>query len=144
MYIGGQLIELDLVEEESEDNKPEKDDVAKYVEPDEGELLVIQRSLHVDLKQEELWQHEALFHTRCTSHGKVGSVITNSGSCTNVVSEEMLVKLGLKIEKPPKPYNIHWLQDGGGMKITHRCLVSFFIGKTYCDDFTSPISTRLL
>ena len=60
-------------------------------------------------------------------------MIIYSGSCTNVVSEEMVMKLGLKTEKHPKPYNIHWLQDGRGMKITHRCLVSFSISKTYCD-----------
>ena len=36
-----QLIEIDLVKEEPEDNKPEEDDVTKYIEPDEGELLVI-------------------------------------------------------------------------------------------------------
>ena len=61
-------------------------------------------------------------------------MIVDSGSCTNVESEEMVTKLGLKTKKYPKPYNIHWLQDGGGMKITHRCLVSFSIGKTYCDE----------
>ena len=46
----------------------------------------------------------------------------------------MVKKLGLKTEKHPKPYNIHWLQDGRGMKITYCCLVSFSIGKTYCDE----------
>ena len=42
--------------------------------------------------------------------------------------------LGLKIERNPKPYNIYWLQDSGGMKITKRCLVSFSIGKIYNDE----------
>ena len=32
------------------------------------------------------------------------------------------------------PYQIHWLQDGGGVKITHRCLVHFSIGKIYNDE----------
>ena len=63
------------------------------------------------------------------------SVIVDSGRCTNVVSEEMVTKLGLRTEKHPKPYNIHWLQDGEGMKITHRSLVSFSIGKTYCMNY---------
>ncbi|XP_024020183.1 uncharacterized protein LOC112092147 [Morus notabilis] len=45
----------------------------------------------------------------------------------------MVTKLGLKIEKHPKPYNIRWLQDGGCMKVTKRCLVSFSIGKNYKD-----------
>ena len=133
MYIGDQLIEIDSVKEEHEDKLEDDDDVEEIL-PDEGELLVIQRSLHVDLKKEEPWQRDTLFHTRCTSHGKVCSVIVDSGSCTNVVSDEMVKKLGLKIEKHPNPYRIHWLENSGGMKITHRCLVSFSIGKTYCDE----------
>ena len=70
---------------------------------------------------------------------KVCSMIVDSGSCTNVVSEEMVTKLGLKTEKHPKPYNIHWLQDGRDVKITHRCLVSFSIGKTYYDELWSDV-----
>ena len=56
IYIGDQLIEIDPVKEDLEKSKPEKeDDIAEYIKLDEGELLVIQRSLHVDLKQKEPW-----------------------------------------------------------------------------------------
>ena len=51
MYIGDQLIEIDSVKEEQEDNKLE-DDYIEKIGPDEGELLVILQSLHVDLKKE--------------------------------------------------------------------------------------------
>ena len=51
MYIDDQLIELSTVEDEPEDNNQEEDIFDEYIEPDEGELLVIQRSLHVDLKK---------------------------------------------------------------------------------------------
>ena len=61
-------------------------------------------------------------------------MIIDSVSCANVVLEEMVTKLGLKTKKHPNPYNFHWRQDGGGMKITHHCLVSFSIGKIYCDE----------
>ena len=61
-------------------------------------------------------------------------MIIDSGSCTNVESTEMVTKLGLKTEKHSKAYNVHYLQDSGGMKITHQCLVSFSLGKTYCDE----------
>ena len=103
------MIEIDPVKEEPKDNKPKEDDVVEYIEPNEGELPVIQMSLHVKLKQEEPWQCEALFHTRCTSHGKMCFMIIDSGSSTNIVYEEMVLKLGLKTKKHPKPYNIHWL-----------------------------------
>ena len=84
-------------------------------------------------------ERETIFHTRCTSYGNVCLVIIDSGSCTNAVSEEMVTKLGLKTERHPKPYNIHWLQDGVGMKFTKCCLVSFSIGKTYNDEIWCDI-----
>ena len=51
----------------------------------------------------------------------------------------MVMKLGLKTEKHPKPYNIDWLQDGGSMEITHRCLVPFSISKTYYDELCCDV-----
>ena len=36
-------------------NQQEDDDVDENLYPDDGELLVIQRSLHVDLKKKEPW-----------------------------------------------------------------------------------------
>ena len=78
MYIGDQLIELENNNEEPEDNYQGEDDVDEGVEPGEGELLVIQRSLHADLKKEEPWQRDTLFHTRRNSHGKVCLVIVDS------------------------------------------------------------------
>ena len=47
------MIELDHDEEKLEDNHQGEDNGDGDVEPDEGELLVIQRSLHTDLKKEE-------------------------------------------------------------------------------------------
>lgn len=54
---------------------------------DESEMLVIRRSLHPGLNQEETWLRDNIFHSRCTSHGKVCNLIVDSGSCTNAVSE---------------------------------------------------------
>ena len=79
---------------------------ADDVESDEGELLVVQRTFLEDLKNKESWKRE-LFHTQCTSHGKVCLVIVDSRSCTNVILEEMTTKFGLKIERHPKPYKLH-------------------------------------
>lgn len=102
-----------------------------YVEPDEGDILLIQRILHAEHDDEESSQWKALFHTRCISRGKVCSVIIDGGSCTNAVSEDMLTKLDLETEIHPKPYQVRWLHYGGGMKVTKRCLISFSFGKIY-------------
>ena len=59
------------------------------------------------------------------------NVIIDSGSCTNVVVEEMVTKLNLKTEPHPQLYKIQWFQKGNGWKVTKKCLVSFSIGKNY-------------
>ena len=51
MYIGDQLIELNNDDEEPIDDHQGEDDGNGDIEPDEGELLVIQRILHTDLKK---------------------------------------------------------------------------------------------
>ena len=67
MYISDQLIELENAEDELEDNQQGGDDVNDNIYLDDVEFLVIQKSLHTDLKIQEPWQREALFHTGCTS-----------------------------------------------------------------------------
>ncbi|GJR05644.1 putative CCCH-type zinc finger family protein, partial [Tanacetum coccineum] len=54
------------------------------------ELLVIRRALAMDSMEDDVWLRHNIFHTRCTSHGKVCDVIIDSGSCENVVSETMV------------------------------------------------------
>ena len=130
------------VEEKREKKKKvikKKVDFSVIMEMNGNKLLVIQMSLHVDLKKEEPWQQDTLFHMRCTSHGKVCHVIVDSGSCTTAVSEDMVTKLGLKSKAHPKPYNIRSLQDGKCMKITKCCIVPFSIGKIYHDEISCDV-----
>ena len=54
--------------------------------PDDGELLVIRRALSGLASHDELEQRESIFHTRCTTGGKVCSFIIDGGSCANVTS----------------------------------------------------------
>jgi hypothetical protein len=74
-----------------------------------------------------------IFHTRCTSHGKVYNVIIDGGSCENVVAVTMVEKLKLKTEDHPEPYKLQWLRKGNEVKVNKRCLVEFSIGKNYKD-----------
>ena len=85
-----------------EDPSNEDESVEEVTEfADEGEVLVIRRSLNVIQDNEESWLRDNIFQTRCTSQGKVCNVIIDSGSCTNVVAEEMVTKLNLKTEPHP-------------------------------------------
>ena len=101
---------------------------------DEGEALVIRRSLNMIQENKEACLGDNIFQTKFTSHGKVCNVIIDSRSCTNVVAEEMVTKLNLKTEPYPQPYKIQWLHKGNGLKVTKKCLVSFSIGKNYKDE----------
>ena len=61
-------------------------------------------------------------------------MIVDSGSFENCVSMKMVQKLDLKMIPYPKPYNLCWLQKGINIKVKHRCLVLFTIGKNYKDE----------
>jgi len=102
--------------------------------PDEGELLVVRRALSGLATQDGNEQREAIFHTRCTIGGKVCSLIIDGGSCTNVASKTLVDKLQLTASPHPFPYTIQWLNQGKGIQVSSRCLVSLSIGKNYKDE----------
>jgi hypothetical protein len=57
-------------------------------------------------------QRKSLFRTVCKSRGKCCKVVIDSGSTDNLVSTEMVEKLGLKRTTHPFPYKVSWLQKG--------------------------------
>nr|GEW76399.1 reverse transcriptase [Tanacetum cinerariifolium] len=67
----------------------------EVVGPDEGERLVIRRTLNATPIREETLQRESIFHTRCTIAQRVCTVIIDGGSCTNVSSQTLVDKLNL-------------------------------------------------
>ena len=95
---------------------------------DERELLVLRRNLsaHKGANHEE--QRENIFHIRCTTNGRVCSLIVEGWSCTNVASTTLLLKIKIMAEAHPQPYSIQSLNQGKGLQVSHRCLVSFSIG----------------
>lgn len=45
------------------------------------------------------------------------------------MSKNMVIKLGLKMEKYPSPYKIGWIRQGAETKVTEICSIQFSIGK---------------
>jgi hypothetical protein len=86
-------------------------------------------------------QRHNLFHSRCTIGGKVCQLVIDSGSCENVVAEEVVDKLALEMEKHPKPYRLEWLKKGNEVIVSKHCLVSFSIGSRYKDKMWCDIVT---
>jgi len=134
------LAEWDAVKEEvAEEEKEESIEILEeeeeeiIAEADEGEMLVLRRTLSTQ-KGDQEEQRENIFHSRCTVQGKVCSLIIDSGSCANVVSMSMIEKLNLHTSVHPHPYNIQWLNQSKGLQVSSRCLISFSIGKNYQDE----------
>jgi hypothetical protein len=91
---------------------------------DGQETLVIRKSLLTPKGDSgDDWLRTNIFHTTCTVTGKVCKMIIDSGSCENVVSEEVVQKLQLKTDRHPKPYKLLWLNKESEVKVDRRCLV---------------------
>ncbi|KAD4180088.1 hypothetical protein E3N88_28679 [Mikania micrantha] len=89
--------------------------------------------LLVQLGSDDNLQREAIFHTRTIAQ-RVCSVIIDGGSCTNVASQTLVSKLNLKMLPHPSPYVIQWLNQGKGIHVSHRTLLSLSIGRSYTDE----------
>jgi hypothetical protein len=55
-------------------------------------------------------------------------VIIDSGRTDNIVSTEMVDKLGLETTEHPNPYKVSWLQKEHHVMVTKQFLVEFNIG----------------
>lgn len=109
----------------------------EIVYPDKGEALVSQRVLSVTQPtniDDTLWLRNNIFRTKCTTKGKVCSLIIDGGSCENMVASSMVEKLALLVEPHPEPYQLTWLKKGNIVKVNQRCLVQFSIGNRYSDE----------
>lgn len=115
-------------ESEKDDSLDEEEDVEK-TEAENGELLVVKKALNLQVKVDDTQHRENIFHTRCLVQGKVCTLIIDGGSCTNVVSTEVVEKLNLHTLKHPQPYKLQWLNECGEVKVTKQVLISFSIGQ---------------
>lgn len=135
-------------EAESEKDTEAKSEEEYEEEPIHGRLFVARRNLSLQSKNDELEQRENLFYTRCLVQGKVCSLIVDGGSCVNVASETMVRKLGLKVQKHPKPYRLQWLSEEGEKKVSNQVVVPLSIGryedKILCDVLPMEASHILL
>eukprot|EP00253_Pinus_taeda_P023872 PITA_23872 len=117
--------------------------------PETGEALVLHKVLVKPVDDSiEQTQRKALFRTVCKSQGKCCKMIIDSGSTDNLVSVEMVEKLGLKRLKHPTPYRVSWLQKGHQLLVDEQSEVEFQIGrykdKIVCDIMPMDVCHILL
>ncbi|XP_074298776.1 uncharacterized protein LOC141629708 [Silene latifolia] len=115
------------------------DEVIHVIEPysdGEKEVLVLQ-SLHTEAAHVEEEQRERLFHSYCKVNNQICTLIVDSGSCTNVVSRDLVDNLKLPTKNHLKPYKLHWLDRNNGILVKKQALVSLQLGpyedKVLCD-----------
>lgn len=78
-----------------------------------GEVLMMHKFPLKPAKETTKLVHEkSLFKTMCEGKGKCCKLVIASGSTKNLVSQEMMEKIGLKEIKNPMPYKVSWLQKG--------------------------------
>jgi len=51
----------------------------------------------------------------------------------------MIEKLNLQSTAHPHPYNIQWLNQGKGLQVNSRCLISFSLSKNYQDELQCDV-----
>eukprot|EP00253_Pinus_taeda_P027660 PITA_27660 len=117
--------------------------------PETGEALVLHKVLLKPVNESiEQTQRKALFRTVCKSQGKCCKMIIDSGSTDNLVSTEMVEKLGLKCLKHPNPYRVSWLQKGHQLLVDEQSEVEFQIrhykDKIICDIMPMDVCHILL
>ena len=107
------------------------------VNPLEGELLMIRRTLNNQPSASIETQRENIFHTRCNVLENICSLVVDSGSSCNFCSAKMVEKLNLQVVPHPKPYKLQWINDNGELSVDKPVEIKFSIGnykdKVLCD-----------
>ena len=116
-------------EHEKEEIGDEGHDEIVTLKASNDELSLVARRVLTIYKDEEQLQRKNIFHTRCEIQGKICSMIIDSGSCANVISNVVVDKLGLATIKHPEPYRLQWLNDSGEMRVNKQAKVKFSIDK---------------
>jgi hypothetical protein len=73
------------------------------------------------------------FQRTCILGGKVAKLIIDPRSGMNIVSEEVVRKLGLETKRHLIPYQLEWLTKGNEVRVSKYCQVPFSIGGKYVD-----------
>lgn len=93
-----------------------------------SQTLVLRHSCLTPRASSKSWLRSTLFRSTCTIKNKICKLIIDSGSCTNVISEEAVRKLGLHTTQHPSPYQLAWLNVSADLRVSKQAVVAFSIG----------------
>nr|GMD29224.1 transposon Ty3-I Gag-Pol polyprotein [Ipomoea batatas] len=132
---------VNMVEEQDEfDEEGDINEGEVEVAEEVGEHLncVVQRLLYSTEKNNPA-QRNNIFRAHCSVLGKVCKLIIDNGSCDNIVSKELVQRLGLPTEPHPKPYKLGWIKEVTSVMVMEVCHVPVSIGKSYQDTVTCEV-----
>lgn len=96
---------------------------------------VIQRVLTRQKKEEPVgndWLHNNIFHTRVKHLRRSLNLIIDSKSGMNVISQKVVQKLKLPVDKHPQTYWLSWVDDTS-IPVKYQCLITFSVGQHYIE-----------
>ena len=84
-------------------------------------------------EEHERKRHE-LFHIRVISKHQNIDTLFDSGSQVNLISKEIVKKLGLATTPHKKPYPLGWLNEKAQLQVTRQCKLKFSFGSAFVDE----------
>ena len=82
---------------------------------------------------EKKWMRKSIFRSIGTVHGQTRTVVVDGGSCENNISQALVDRLKLKVQKHYHPYFVKLLTTSDEMQVRHTCQITFAIGEDYKD-----------
>ena len=110
--------------------------------------LLVQRVLtsKAEYADEEKLQRKNLFHMFLIVQDCRVLTIIDSGSYSNLVSSNLVKKLGLTTRSIPHPYYLEWFNNCGKTKVTKSARIHFSVGsyRAYADFDVVPMQSSSL
>jgi hypothetical protein len=105
---------------------------SEHTEKYNTKTYVVQRVLSAQVDTSEKFQRHNLFQIFFVIKDCCVRTIIDGGSCNNLVSADIMTKIGIMTCLHTRPYYIQWLNNNGKTKVTHTARIHFSIG-TYHD-----------
>ena len=125
--------EADTNQELSWDHKV--GEIGEDLEGEVGLMLVTRKTLLTPKMEDDTeWLRGNIFYTTCSIKDRACSLVIDRGSCENVISQEVVDKLGLQTIDHPNLYKLSWLKKHNFVKVDKSCLDSFSLRKQFHDE----------
>ena len=124
------------------DSEDESDAIDSNAASEGFPSLLVQRALSSqEEREEDKIQRKNLFHMFALVNDHRVLTIIDTGSCNNLVSSDLVKKLGLTTRPLRHSYHLQWLNNSGKAKVTHSARIHFAVGsyRDYADFDVVPM-----